>query len=75
MKTKIFLLAVFCMAAICAKAEKVITFNHPVVVYTAPTKFYLKNTTLEFVKVEFTDSATVVTVKTDNSEKLIFSNR
>ena len=74
MKTKIFLLAVFCMAAIGAKAEKVITFNHPVVVYTAPTKFYLKNRTLEFVKVEFTDSATVVTVKTDDSEKLTFSN-
>ncbi len=75
MKIKIYLLAVFCMTAIYAKAEKVIDFNHPVVVYTAPVNLFQKNTTLEFVKVEFTDSATVVTVKTDNSEKLTFSNR
>lgn len=40
MKTKIFLLAVFCMAAIGAKAEKVITFNHPIVVYTATIIFF-----------------------------------
>lgn len=75
MKIRIYLLAVFCITAIYAKAEKAIAFNHPVVVYTAPVNLFQKNTTLEFVKVEFTDSATVVTVKTDNSEKLTFSNR
>lgn len=74
MKTRIFLLAAFCMAAICAKAEKVITFNHPVVIYTAPVNFFQKNTTLEFVKVEFTDSATVITVKSNDPEKLTFNN-
>jgi hypothetical protein len=40
MKIRTFLLAAFCMAAICAKAEKVITFNHPVVVYTATIIFF-----------------------------------
>jgi len=74
MKTRIFLLAAFCMATICAKADKVIAFNHPAVIYTAPVNLFQKNTTLEFVKVEFTDSATVVTVKSDAPEKLTFNN-